>query len=452
MPRRGVEDRAPRPGNRIWAVVQPHRGGRGLLARPPRRRSWRAGAAARPRAASARGLRATGGLAPERRSAAPEPLIVAASYGAPAPPVAASPCRPELRQRRRRAPGRARARSAARAWRSVREVLFLARPRRAGRRRRWRRARPAAARCVARVPRTAAQRAGRGRAAPTARAPPRRGRRCRRRRSRPCRRRASSTPRCRAARSSSTPGAAAALSYVLGGAEPATVEIELVRVADGAVVDALDGRTASCRACRDRQVGRDGPRQGAARGPVPVPGESPPPGVTARAPPRAAGVVAGAAAPSRRARRRTTFTFLRHRFPLVGAHEYGDGRGAPSAAAAAIRARTSSRPAARRSSRRAAGRWRSSSSTRARATTSSSTARAPASTTPTCTCATPRSSTRATASATGQLIGYVGDDRPRVRLPPALRDVDGAGLVPGRRAVRPAPGAAGLGRAVLSAR
>ena len=33
----------------------------------------------------------------------------------------------------------------------------------------------------------------------------------------------------------------------------------------------------------------------------------------------------------------------------------------------------------------------------------------PASTSPTCTCATPRWSTRATASATGQLIGYVGD-------------------------------------------
>ena len=52
---------------------------------------------------------------------------------------------------------------------------------------------------------------------------------------------------------------------------------------------------------------------------------------------------------------------------------------------------------------------------------------------------------------TGQLIGYVGDTGPRLRLPPPLRGVDGAGLVRGRVAVRPAPGPAGLGRAVLGA-
>ena len=51
---------------------------------------------------------------------------------------------------------------------------------------------------------------------------------------------------------------------------------------------------------------------------------------------------------------------------------------------------------------------------------------------------------------TGQKIGEVGSDRPRQRLPPALRDVVGPGLVRGRQAVRPAAVPAALGRLQLA--
>ena len=52
---------------------------------------------------------------------------------------------------------------------------------------------------------------------------------------------------------------------------------------------------------------------------------------------------------------------------------------------------------------------------------------------------------------TGQLIGYVGDTGDASRLPPALRDVDGSGLVRRRSPDRPAAVAARLGQDVLRA-
>ena len=51
---------------------------------------------------------------------------------------------------------------------------------------------------------------------------------------------------------------------------------------------------------------------------------------------------------------------------------------------------------------------------------------------------------------TGQKIGEVGDTGARHRLPPALRDVDRAGLVRGRAALRSAALVALLGRLQLS--
>ncbi len=53
---------------------------------------------------------------------------------------------------------------------------------------------------------------------------------------------------------------------------------------------------------------------------------------------------------------------------------------------------------------------------------------------------------------TGQPIGVVGENRRRDRLPPPLRAVDRARLVPGRLPDRPPPHAQGVGQAQLSAR
>ena len=89
-------------------------------------------------------------------------------------------------------------------------------------------------------------------------------------------------------------------------------------------------------------MGRDGPRACAARGRVPVPGErrrrSGRDGggrrrerqgrCRRRRRRRGAAGAAGAAAAEEEAAEAETFTFLRHRYPLVGAHEYGTGAGA----------------------------------------------------------------------------------------------------------------------------
>ena len=123
------------------------------------------------------------------------------------------------------------------------------------------------------------------------------------------------------------------------------------------------------------------------------------------------------------------FGYHRYRFPLDARHTYGDGFGAgrghegqdvfakcgtPIHAVRGGRVQANDVPVRRR------------------ATTSSSTARAPARLRSTRTWSR-RSPLREGARVrTGQLIGDVGPDRQRVRLPPALRDLVGPRLVRGR--------------------
>ena len=147
-----------------------------------------------------------------------------------------------------------------------------------------------------------------------------------------------------------------------------------------------------------------------------------------------------------------SFIFLRHKFPIRGAHNYGDGAatfgggrghqghdvfaecGTPLVAArGGDREVQAELPGRARALRRHRRRGR------------------PASTTSTCTCATPP-------GREGRPRPHGPADRlrrrhgPRRRLPPALRAVGRPGLVHGRRPVRPAAAAEGLGPLLLDTR
>ena len=184
----------------------------------------------------------------------------------------------------------------------------------------------------------------------------------------------------------------AELSYVVGGAQPADVVVELVRGSDGAVVSQWTPGGRARRRAPDRALGRARRRQGAARRRLPVPrhrgrrrghardlgaGRARR-GATRRAPSRSAGSA------SRSPARTATAPAPR-----------------PSAAGAGIRDRTCSPRAGRRSWPRAAASSSSTTCSPPPATTSSSTARGRAWTTPTCTCATRRCPPRASASGPG---------------------------------------------------
>ena len=133
----------------------------------------------------------------------------------------------------------------------------------------------------------------------------------------------------------------AELSYVVGGSRPATVQVELVRAADGAVVQQWTpgevepdvAQTVRWDGTVDGEVQRDGvyqfrvtaTDQSGLRAASSTAGE---PGALGAPGARASGAAAVTpAAPG-------AFTFLRYRFPLVGAHDYaeaaarfGGGRG-----------------------------------------------------------------------------------------------------------------------------
>jgi murein DD-endopeptidase MepM/ murein hydrolase activator NlpD len=125
----------------------------------------------------------------------------------------------------------------------------------------------------------------------------------------------------------------AVLSYVVGGSQPANVEVELVRAADGEVVERWTPGPVAPGVAQtvrwDGTVGGEVQRDGVYRFRVTAAGApadvrralGAPRARTSQAPDAAAGA-AGA------------FTFLRHRFPLIGAHDYaeaaarfGGGRG-----------------------------------------------------------------------------------------------------------------------------
>jgi hypothetical protein len=270
----------------------------------------------------------TGGVAAEPVT---EPLIVAASYGAPAPRIAAVACRRSCGSAGAARPG-AVVRLGGKRLRGVREVLFLAgpgeqddtsvAPRATGHR--W---------AIARVPRTAgsgpvaAALADGTRSAPSpatlivdpvTTVPP------------------AGAVDAEVQRRKVFYGArrGALLSYVLGGTEPATVAIELVRVADGAVVarwsqdGAVPGvpRTVKWDGTTRGRIEREGEYRFRATV-VAAPGVA-----TAGAPAGVAGATPGAdgaaVAGSTAAAEAGTFTFLRHRFPLLGAHSFGTGAGA----------------------------------------------------------------------------------------------------------------------------
>ena len=232
----------------------------------------------------------------------------------------------------------------------------------------------------------------------------------------------------------------AELSYVVGGSQPANVAgragprrptaRSIAQWAPGAVAPGV---------AADRPVGRHRRRQGrSATGVYQFRVTATDRGDRRCAPPARQSERRRRPAGTRRPRGARRVHVPALPLPDRGAHDYGEARRA-SAAGAATRARTSSPPAARRSSPPAAASCSSSSSTRARATTSSS-----------------------TATRTGIDFGYmhlreaalVQRGRPRQdgparsassatpaarRLPPALRGVDGAGLVQRRRAFDPLP-------------
>ena len=125
----------------------------------------------------------------------------------------------------------------------------------------------------------------------------------------------------------------AELSYVVGGSRPATVQVELVRAADGAVVqqwapgEVAPGVAQTVR--WDGTVAGEVQRDGLYQFRVTATDSS---GV----PPRRARPGAGGARSARRPRQRAgevaaaapgAFTFLRYRFPLVGAHDYAEAAG-----------------------------------------------------------------------------------------------------------------------------
>jgi murein DD-endopeptidase MepM/ murein hydrolase activator NlpD len=110
----------------------------------------------------------------------------------------------------------------------------------------------------------------------------------------------------------------AELSYVLGGTEPATVGIELVRVDDEAVIarwtqdDVQPGLPQAVR--WEGMAGGRVQRDGVYRFRVSAT--------------NASGAAASSSAGGRAAAEAAadgSFTFLRHRFPIAGAHEYGAG-------------------------------------------------------------------------------------------------------------------------------
>ena len=136
----------------------------------------------------------------------------------------------------------------------------------------------------------------------------------------------------------------AELSFVVGGEQPATVQVELVRAADGAVVqqwapppvEAGVAQSVRWDGTVDGDVGRDGLYEFRVTA-------TDPSGVRAMS--SAADAAAGSGAPGAPGARAGrvgvvargapgAFTFLRHRFPLIGAHDYaeaaarfGGGRG-----------------------------------------------------------------------------------------------------------------------------
>ena len=200
---------------------------------------------------------------------------------------------------------------------------------------------------VARVPRTAVERAARGRARgrhPLAgiRAAARASSRCR-----PTCRPAWSTPRSRAARSSSARAAPPSSPTSSAASRPASVQVELVRAADGTVVEhwaPARSSPASRRRCAGtapsaarssatgvyqfRVTATD--RSGATRSSSAGAGRGRRPSSAGERPARAIHRDAASSAPGAPG----AFTFLRYRFPLIGAHDYaesaarfGGGRG-----------------------------------------------------------------------------------------------------------------------------
>jgi murein DD-endopeptidase MepM/ murein hydrolase activator NlpD len=125
----------------------------------------------------------------------------------------------------------------------------------------------------------------------------------------------------------------AELSYVVGGSEPANVEVELVRAADGEVVRRWSPGAVAPGVAQtvrwDGTVGDAVQRDGVYEFRVTTPG-------TAAAARRALGAPGARTtrAPRAVAGAPGAFTFLRYRFPLIGAHDYaeeaarfGGGRG-----------------------------------------------------------------------------------------------------------------------------
>ena len=153
----------------------------------------------------------------------------------------------------------------------------------------------------------------------------------------------------------------AELSYVVGGSRPATVQVELVRAADGAVVAAVDAGRGRAGRRADRPLGRHRRRRGPARRRLPVPrhGDR---RSRASAPPRArpasrerwARRARAPAAPPRSPPRRPAPSRSCATASRSSARTTTPRRPRASAAAAATRARTCSPRAARRSSPRAA--------------------------------------------------------------------------------------------------
>jgi murein DD-endopeptidase MepM/ murein hydrolase activator NlpD len=124
----------------------------------------------------------------------------------------------------------------------------------------------------------------------------------------------------------------AELSYVVGGSRPASVEVELIRAADGAVVERWApgevqpgiAQTVRWDGTVDGKVQRDGLYEFRvtstdASGVRATSSAAAEPG--ARGAPGASGSRAGSASPAAPG----AFTFLRYRFPLIGAHDYGEG-------------------------------------------------------------------------------------------------------------------------------
>ena len=309
------------------------------------------------------------------------------------------------------------------------EVVFLGARGRGRRRRPSRRATRARRTVVARVPRTARQRPASRSSRATARASPRRAGAARDRRRGAAHGRRRGVDRRRGAErqaSSSTTQRPAELSYVRRAARSRpTSRVELVRAADGAVDRAAGtpGDVAPGAPQTVRWDGTAGGRVAARRAATQFRVTAIDGAARARR--------AGAAAPSRRPRRPARFTLpaataSRSR----GAHGYGDRRRGASAAAAGTRARTSFAAcgtplvAARggvvkfKQYQSRAGNYLviDGDAHRRRLRLHAPARRR-------------RSSTRATASDTGQLIGYVGDTGDADGCHLHFEDVDRARLV-----------------------